>query len=54
MYRYNKRSRIFSSGRISDKFESALNSIKRTVESETEYYILNVNETEYVEHLTEN
>ena len=53
MYRYNSRSRIFSSGRISDKFESALDSIKRTVESETEDYILNVNETEYVKHLTE-
>lgn len=53
MYRYNSRSRIFSSGRISDKFESAFDSIKRTVESETEDYILNVNETEYVKHLTE-
>lgn len=28
-------------------------SIKRTVESETEDYILNVNEAEYVKHLTE-
>ncbi|WP_143961220.1 hypothetical protein [Litoribacter populi] len=53
MYRYNSRTRIFSSGRISDKFESALDSIKRTVESETEDYILNVNETEYVNHITE-
>lgn len=53
MYRYNSRSRVFSSGRISDKFESTLDSIKRTVESETEDYILNVNETEYVKHLTE-
>lgn len=51
MYRYNSRSRIFSSGSISDKFASALDSIKRTVESETEDYILNVNETEYVNHL---
>lgn len=53
MYRYNSRSRIFSSGRISDKFKSALDSIKITVESETDDYILNVNETEYVKHLTE-
>jgi len=51
MYRYNSRSRIFSSGRISDKFASALDSIKKTVESESEDYILNVNETEYVNHL---
>ena len=53
MYRYNSRTRIFSSGRISDKFASALESIKRIVESETEDYILNVNETEYINHLAE-
>ena len=53
MYRYDSRSRIFSSGRISDKFSSAFESIKRTVESETEDYILNVNQTEYANHLAE-
>lgn len=53
MYRYNSRSRIFSSGRISDKFASAFDSIKRTVEYESEDYILNVNETEYIKHLAE-
>lgn len=53
MYRYNSSSRIFSSGRISDKFASAFDSIKRTVEYESEDYILNVNETEYIKHLAE-
>lgn len=53
MYRYNSRSRIFSSGRISDKFSSAFESMKRTVDSETEDYILNVNIIEYVNHLAE-
>ena len=53
MYRYNSRSRIFSSGRISDKFASAFDSIKRTIEYESEDYILNVNETDYIKHLAE-
>jgi len=53
MYRYNSRSRIFSQGRISDKFESILNSIKSNIEGESEDYILNVNETEYAKHLIE-
>lgn len=53
MYRYNNSSRIFSSGIISDKFASAFENIKRTIENETEDYILNVNEIEYVKHLVE-
>lgn len=53
MYRYNNRSRIFSSGRISDKFASAFESIKRSIELESEDYILNVNETEFINHISE-
>ena len=44
-------STIFRGGRISDVFERAFNAIKATVEGEREDYILNVNETDYIEHL---
>jgi len=53
MYRNNNRSRIFSSGSISGKFNSTIESIKKSVENESEDYILNVNETEYINHLIE-
>ena len=42
---------IFSDGRISDVFHRNYESINATIESESENYILNVNETEYIEHL---
>lgn len=42
---------IFSGGRISDIFQRHYDSIKATIEGESENYILNVNETEYIEHL---
>lgn len=51
MYSFNSHSKIFSSGRISDKFLSTIESINRTVESEPEDYILNANEIEYINHI---
>lgn len=51
MYRHSKHSKIFGSGRIDEKFRSILKRLTQTIESETENYILNVNPTEYLEHL---
>ena len=51
MYRHSNHSKIFSSGRIDEKFREIFQRITQTIESETEDYILNVNSTEYVEHL---
>ena len=42
---------IFSKGRISEIFQSAMDAIQSSIENETENYILNANETEYAEHL---
>lgn len=42
---------IFSGERISDTFQRHYESIKATIEGDSENYILNVNETEYIEHL---
>ncbi len=42
---------IFSKGRISEIFQRAYETIKTTIENETENYILNANEIEYSEHL---
>lgn len=42
---------IFNGGRISDIFKRYYDSIKSIIEGESENYILNVNETEYIEHL---
>ncbi len=50
MYRRNN-NMIFSKGRISGIFQIAVDAIESTIENETENYILNANETEYVEHL---
>ena len=50
MYRRSS-NRVFSKGRISEVFERAYSSIKSRVERETEDYILNTNETNYVEYL---
>lgn len=51
MYSFNSHSKIFSSGRISDKFLSIIERINKTVESEPEDYILNVNQIEYINHI---
>jgi len=50
MYRRSN-NRIFSKARISLIFEAINNSIKGDIETETENYILNANETDYIEHL---
>lgn len=42
---------IFSKGRISEIFQREMDAIQTTIENETENYILNVNETDYAEHL---
>lgn len=42
---------IFSKGRISEIFQQTVDAIKSTIENEMENYILNANETDYVEHL---
>jgi|GEM_PF-1668245 len=39
-------------GRISEKFERAYQSISLTIDQENENYILNVNETDYIEHIS--
>ena len=51
MYKYSNHSKIFGKGRIDEKFRSILQWLVQTIESETEDYILNVNPTEYLEHL---
>ena len=51
MYRYSNYSKIFGSGRIDEKFRNVFKSIIQTIEGETEDYILNVNQTDYIEHL---
>lgn len=51
MYRHSNHSKIFGSGRIDEKFRETFQRITQTIESESEDYILNVNQTEYVEHL---
>lgn len=52
MYRHSDHSKIFRSGRIDEKFRSIFQRLTQTIETETEDYILNVNPTEYLEHLT--
>ncbi len=51
MYRHSNHSKIFGTGRIDEKFRSIFQRLSQTIESETENYILNVNPTEYLEHL---
>lgn len=50
MYR-GRKSSIFRGGRILEIFQRSYDDIKSSVDRETEDYILNVNETEYVKHL---
>lgn len=52
MYRVNVNSDILFYGEpLSGEFETRKNRILSSIESETDDYILNVNETEYIEHL---
>ncbi len=51
MYRYSNHSKIFGTGRIDEKFRGIFQRITQIIENETEDYILNVNSTEYAEHL---
>lgn len=53
MLRNSRNNRIFSSGRISEVFSKSLSEIQRTIDQESENYILNVNETEYIDHLVQ-
>ncbi len=53
MYWSNQKSRIFSSGSISELFQKTTNAIQRKIDSETENYILNVNEIEYTNHIVD-
>ena len=50
MYRRGN-TRIFSKARISLVFDAINNSIKEEIETETDNYILNANETDYIDHL---
>lgn len=52
MYRYSKYNRIFSEGNIREVFNRTLDKIVDNIEKESEDYILNVNQTEYVNHLS--
>lgn len=52
MYRHSNNSKIFGRGRIDEKFRNIFQQIVQNIEYESEDYILNVNQTEYVEHLT--
>jgi hypothetical protein len=45
-------SMTFRKGRISEMFQRAYDNIKSTIDGESENYILNVNEVEYSDHLT--
>lgn len=51
MLRNSRHNRVFSSGRISEVFTKSFSEIQRTVDQESENYILNVNENEYIEHI---
>lgn len=51
MYRHSNQSKIFGTGRIDEKFKYAFERINQIIENETEDYLLNVNQIEYVEHL---
>jgi hypothetical protein len=44
--------RMYAEGVIDELFANSQNSIKRTIESESEDYLLNVNQTEYCEQLS--
>ena len=50
MYRYHN-SRLFSNGSIQQIFETNYNSITVTIFSESDNYILNVNEEGYIDHI---
>lgn len=50
MYRRGN-NRVFTKARISVIFEAINNSIKEDIETETDNYILNANETDYIDHL---
>lgn len=52
MYRYSNRSKIFGTGSVREKFANAFQRAKDIIEGESEDYILNVNQTEYISHLT--
>ncbi len=54
MYRYDRSSKIFNKGSISQKFNKAYSIIKSTIENEIEDYLLNVNQTEYLNHIVNN
>ena len=51
MYRPSKHSKIFATGRIDERFRDIFARITQSIENEKENYILNVNQTEYVQHL---
>ncbi|MBP6424398.1 MAG: hypothetical protein KA278_01610 [Flavobacterium sp.] len=53
MLRHSRNNRIFTSGRISEVFSKTIIEIQRTVEHESENYILNVNENQYIDHLVQ-
>jgi len=52
MYKYSNHSKIFGTGSIRDKFSNSFQRAKSIIEGENEDYILNVNQTEYISHLT--
>jgi len=54
MYRYDRSSKIFSKESISRKFNKAFSIIKSTIENESDDYLLNVNQTEYINHIANN
>lgn len=53
MIKYNQRSRIFNLGSVGSKFADVISNINQTIDRDSENYILNVNETEYVKHLVD-
>lgn len=50
---YSKHTRLFSEGSISEIFDKHYLSIQSTIETESDNYILNVNESSYIESLEE-
>jgi len=47
----NRTNRVFTFGPISQIFQKKYDNIQNAIESESDNYILNVNETEYLDHL---
>lgn len=54
MYRPSRQSKIFGTGRIDERFRNIFAGITQSIENEEENYILNVNQTEYIQHLANN